>query len=307
LDVIVSIVEFKHHLKAKGYAAATIASYTKGISQFSHYLQLRDINDLRQVTDQVVQDYRLTVMAQAIAMESKALKIRPVKRLFEYLVQSHKLLINPTEGLVETCRINRKVGTVLTLEEIGKLLDQPNLSLRTGIRDRAILEVFYSTGIRLDELLSLEVYHIDLADKVIFIRKAKGRRQRVVPLGKTAAAYLKEYLEKIRPYYARKSPKERRLFINHFGYVITAGSIRQMMRTCRLAVGIAKPVSPHTLRRTCATHMLQSGADIRYVQKLLGHKELKTTQQYTKVAAVDIKKTHTGTHPGVNKKKDGDH
>jgi integrase/recombinase XerD len=299
LDVIVTIAEFKQHLKAKGYAAATIASYRKGLSVFGAYLQSCDIDDLRRVSAQVIEDYRSKVMAEPIAAESKALKLRPVKRLFEHLVKSHKLLINPCENLVETCRTRRKIGTILTVDEVKALLAQPNLSLKTGIRDRAILEVFYATGIRLDELISLEIYHADLADKVIFIRKGKGGRQRVVPLGKTAAAYLKAYLEKIRPYYGRKNPRQRRLFINHFGLAMTAGAIRQMMRSYRLAAGIKKPVSPHALRRSCATHMLAAGADIRYIQKLLGHKELKTTQAYTRVMPVDIKQTHTKTHPGV--------
>jgi integrase/recombinase XerD len=304
LDVIVTIAQFKQHLKAKGYAAATIASYRKGLSQFSHYLQSCDIDDLRHVSAKVIQDYRLQVMAQPIAAESKALKLRPVKRLFEHLVATHKLLINPCEGLVETCRANRKIGTTLTTDEVNALLAQPNLSLKTGIRDRAILEVLYSTAIRLDELTSLEIYHADLADKVIFIRKGKGSRQRVVPLGKTAAAYLKEYLEKIRSYYARKIPKQRRLFVNHFGRTMTPGSVRQMLRKYRLEAGIEKPVSPHTMRRTCATHMLAAGADIRHVQKLLGHKELKTTQAYTKVMPVEVKQTHNHTHPTAKKKKE---
>jgi integrase/recombinase XerD len=299
MDAVAAVAEFKQHLKAKGYAAATIASYRKGLSVFGAYLQSRDIDDLRRVSAQIIEDYRSKVMAEPIAAESKALKLRPVKRLFEHLVKSHKLLINPAENLVETCRTRRKIGATLSLDEVKALLARPNLSLKTGIRDRAILEVFYATGIRLDELISLEIYHVDLADKVIFIRKGKGGRQRVVPLSKTAAAYLKEYLEKIRPYYARKVPKQRRLFINHFGLAMTPGAIRQLMRTCRVAAGIDKPVSPHTLRRSCATHMLAAGADIRYIQKLLGHKELKTTQAYTRVMPVDIKQTHTKTHPGV--------
>jgi integrase/recombinase XerD len=299
MDAVVAVAEFKQHLKAKGYAAATIASYRKGLSVFGAYLQSRDIDDLRRVSTRIIEDYRSKVMAEPIAAESKALKLRPVKRLFEHLVKSHKLLLNPCENLVETCRTRRKIGTTLTVDEVKDLLARPNLSLKTGIRDRAILEVFYATAIRLDELISLEIYHVDLADKVIFIRKGKGGRQRVVPLSKTAAAYLKEYLEKIRPYYARKVPRQRRLFINHFGLAMTPGAIRQMMRTCKMAAGIKKPVSPHTLRRSCATHMLAAGADIRYIQKLLGHKELKTTQAYTRVMPVDIKQTHAKTHPGV--------
>jgi integrase/recombinase XerD len=233
-------------------------------------------------------------------METKALKIRPVKRLFEHLTQTHKLLINPTEGIVETCRKHRKIGPVLTVEEVKTLMDQPNLSLKTGIRDRAIIEVLYATAIRLDELLTLEIYHVDLVDKTLYIRKGKGKKQRVVPLGKAATAWLKEYLEKIRPYYARKQPRQRRLWLNHSGRTLTAESVRAAFRKYRLEAGITKPVSPHVFRRTCATHLLRAGADIRYIQKLLGHRHLKTTQSYTKVMPVEIKQTHEKTHPGAD-------
>jgi integrase/recombinase XerD len=298
MDVVVTITEYKNQLKAQGYAASTMEGYGRNLDLFKRYLQARDLEDLRKVTHQVILDYQSQVMIEPIAMESKALKIRPVKRLFEYLVKTHRLLINPTEGIVETCRKNRKIGPVLSIAEIKKLLEQPNLSLKTGIRDRAIMEVFYSTGIRLDELLNTEVYHVDLKDKVLYIRKGKGKKQRVVPLGTNAVKYLREYLEKIRPYYAKKNPKERRLFLLNSGLVINPESVRQALRKYRLEAGILKPVSPHTLRRTCATHLLQSGADIRYIQKLLGHRCLSTTQAYTKVIPVEVKQTHNKTHPG---------
>jgi integrase/recombinase XerD len=300
MDVVVVITEFKHYLSSCGYAARTVDSYRDNLAPFVSYLEGCGISDLRKVTTQIIEAYQHQVMATKLAAESKALRLRPVKRLFEYLVASHKLLINPAEGIVETSRKNRKIGPVLTLEEVKKLLAQPNLSLRPHIRNRAIMEVLYATGMRIDELVSLQVYHVDLTDKVIFIRKAKGRKQRVVPLSAPAVKFLREYLEKIRPWWARKSPKERRLFLNHFGNPMTGDNVRMFLRRYRLTAGIKKTVSPHTIRRTCATHMLAAGADIRYVQKLLGHKHLRTTQLYTKVMPVDVKQTHNQTHPGVN-------
>ncbi len=237
--------------------------------------------------------------SEPLCTESKALKIRPVKRLFEYLAKTHKLLINPSEGIVETSRKNRKIGTVLTTDEIKKLLAQPNLSLRIHVRDRAVMEVMYSSGMRLDELLKLTIYDVGLKEQTIYIRKGKGKKQRVVPIGKTAKKYLKEYLEKIRPYYAKKNPKERKIFLTNEGKPMSDGTVQGFMRKYGILAGIKKSVSPHTLKRTCATHMLQNGADIRYIQKLLGHKHLSTTQLYTKVMPVDIKKTHERTHPGV--------
>ena len=297
MDVIVTILDYKNHLKALGYAASTIDGYRKGLDQLRRYLQERDISDLRKVSGQTIHDYRVLVMAESIAMESKALKLRPVKRLFEHLVTTHRLLINPTEGMVETCRRNRKIGPVLTIEEIKRLLAQPNMSIKIGIRDRAIMEVLYTTGIRLAELLTLDVYRVDLKDRVVHV-KGKGRKQRVVPLGKTATAALREYLQNIRPYYAKKRPKQRRLFLLNTGVAMNPASVRQMLRKYRLEAGIKKPVSPHTFRRTCATHLLQAGADIRYIQKLLGHRRLRTTQAYTRVMPVEVKRTHNQTHPG---------
>jgi integrase/recombinase XerD len=297
MDVIVTIAEFVNQLKARGYASNTIISYRRNLSHFKRYLAGRQLADLRKATASVVHEYQQKVMAELIAMESKALKIRAVKRLFEYLTESHRLLINPTEGIVETCRKGRRIGSVLTIDEVKKLFCQPNLSLKTGLRDRAIMEVLYCTGIRIDEFMALEVYHVDLKDKVLYIRKGKGRTQRVVPLGKAALKYLKEYLYRIRPYYVRKNPRQRTLFVNHSGGSLSAGCIYYFLRKYRLAAGIKKPVSPHTFRRTCATHLLQQGADIRYIQELLGHRHLKTTQLYTKVLPVEVKKTHERTHP----------
>jgi len=299
MDAVITITEYKNHLQALGYAQATITGYRNGLELFARHLKEQNISDLRTVTKEVIATYQSQVMAEPIALESKALKLRPIKRLFEHLVETKKLLLNPTEGLVETSRKNRTIGPVLTVEEMKNLLSQPNLSFKAHLRNRAIMETLYSTGIRLDELLSLEVYHVDLKDQVMYIRKAKGKKQRVAPLGKHANRFLKEYLEKIRPWYGKKNPKERKLFLNHSGYPLTPEMVRGFIRTYRLSAGINKPVSPHTFRRTCATHLLQQGADIRYIQELLGHKDLRTTQTYTKVMPIEIKQTHEKTHPGV--------
>lgn len=300
MNLVTTITEYKMQLKARGYAESTVTCYSNYLDLFRGYLLDRNITDLREVTKQVIGEYHERVMMEPIAMESKAIKIRPVKRLFEYLVETHKLLINPADGIVETSRKNRKPGTTLTLDEVKSLMQQPNLSLSTQIRDRAIMEVMYSTGIRINELVSLAVYHIDLKDNALYIRKGKGGKQRVVPIGKKAALYLQEYLVNIRPHYAKKNPKERSLFLTHSGIPITGINIRGFLRKYRIQAGIKKGVSPHTFRRTCATHLLQQGVDVRYIQELLGHTSLKTTQFYTKVMPVEVKETHNKTHPDIS-------
>lgn len=293
------VSEFKKYLKVSGYAESTIICYSQYLSYFLGYLQERKITDLKQVTNKMVRDYQLLVADMRLADETKGMRIRPVKRLFGWLVDSHQLLIDPTEKIKETNRKNRILPSVLTLQEMKLLLEQPNLSLRMQIRDKAIMEVLYSSGIRLNELVQLTVHDVDLKDKVLHIRKGKGNRQRVVPIGKNAARYLKEYLVNIRPRYAAKNKKIRNIFLTDEGKPVTGNSIRTSFYHYKKAAGITKGVSPHSFRRSCATHLLQQGADIRYVQKLLGHRNLRTTQAYTRVYPVDLKKTHSRTHPGL--------
>ena len=301
MEIEITIAEYKEQLKTLGYAGATLQSYRTGLDLFREYLETRAIHDLRRVTKPVMLDYKAHVMAGSQAIETKALRIRPIKRLFEHLTRNNQLLINPAEGIQETHRRHRKIGATLTQPEMKKLLNQPNMSLNCGIRDRAIMELLYATAMRADEMLSLTVHDIDLKSSVIFVRKAKGKKQRVVPLGRHAAAFLKEYLEKIRPRHSRNHPKERRLFLNNKGEPITYHNVHQNIKGYAKAAKLGKTAPPHAFRRSCATHMLQEGADIRYIQKLLGHASLSTTQQYCKVIPIDIKKTHKEAHPNGRK------
>lgn len=301
MEISLVITEFNRHMQAMGYAPKTIELYRYGLNLFRKWVQGKQIGDLRKITHKTILDYQASVNKKGGAVETKAIKMRAVKRLFEYLVSANRLLINPTEGIIETNRKNRAVGTTLTISEMAVLLNQPNLSLPAQIRDRAIMEVLYSTAIRSDELLNLHVYDVDLKDKVLFVRKGKGRRQRVVPFGKSAGQYLKEYLEKIRPLHVKKNPKERLLFISAYGKPLTWNAVMTRLSDYRKQAGIEKPIGVHVFRRSCATHMLQQGADIRYIQKLLGHRYIKTTQAYTKVIPVDVKTTHKKTHPNAQK------
>jgi len=291
------VSEFKTYLEVGGYARSTIDCYCQYLSYFLHYLQELGVADLKQVSHETVRNYQLLVGTMDLAEETKALRIRPVKRLFGWLLDSHRLLIDPTEKIRETNRKNRSLPEVLTIGEMRLLLDQPNLSLRMQIRDRAIMETLYSSGIRLNELVQLTVHDVDLGDHVLVVRKGKGNQQRVVPIGKNAGMYLKEYLADIRPRYAKKNPQERRLFLSNEGRPVTGNTIRSALFKYKKAAGLQKTASPHSFRRSCATHLLQQGADIRYVQKLLGHRRIKTTQIYTRVYPIDLKQTHERTHP----------
>ena len=288
---------FKRYLESGGYAASTIECYCVYLGYFLDYLREIKVMNLKQVTHETIRSYQLLVTGMDIAEETKGMRLRPVKRLFGWLLDTHRLLLDPTEKIRETNRQNRTLPPVLTVEEMRLLLEQPNLSLRMQIRDRAIMETLYSTGIRLNELVQLTVHDVDLKDKVLHIRKGKGNRQRVVPIGRNAAKYIKEYLDNIRPRYAQKNKQERRLFLTDQGKPVTGNTIRTSLFHYKRAAGIEKTASPHSFRRSCATHMLQQGADIRYVQKLLGHRHIRTTQIYTRIYPIDLKQTHNRTHP----------
>jgi integrase/recombinase XerD len=297
LDPVKLVKRFIDHLKARRYADYTISAYSRYLEIFEQYLCDRNISDLKQVTAQVIFDYHEKIMAEPIALASKALKIRPVRRLFKYLEDTHCLLINPADSLVMIHGRSKNIGTVLTIDEIKRLLNQPDLSLDTGIRDRAVMETFYGTGIRKNELLNLEIFDADLKEKTLYVRKGKGRKERMVPLGKNATRYLKLYLEKARPALSKGSQKEQAMFLNRSGGVLDGNALCASLRLRRIKAGIQKPVTPHTFRRTFATHLLQQGADIRYIQKMLGHKRMETTQIYTKVMPVEVKKMHERSHP----------
>jgi len=297
MNIDTAKARFKNHLESGGYAASTIECYCVYLGYFLDYLREITVMDLKQVTHETIRNYQLLITNMDIAEETKGMRLRPVKRLFGWLLDSHQLLLDPTEKIRETNRQNRTLPPVLTIEEMRLLLEQPNLSLRMQIRDRAIMETLYSSGIRLNELVQLTVHDVDLKDKVLHVRKGKGNRQRVVPIGGNASLYLKEYLEDIRPRYARKNPKERRLFLGNEGKPVTGNTIRTALFHYKKAAGIEKTASPHSFRRSCATHLLQQGADIRYVQKLLGHSHIRTTQIYTRVYPIDLKETHNRTHP----------
>lgn len=301
MNVGIVIKEYIKHMQTAGYADKTLEIYTWGLTCFSEYLAVTKISDIRQITRKTMCDYQAVLADEPIKPETRASKIRAVKRLFEYLTESHMLLINPTEGIVEVSRKNSSIGVVLTIDEVTRLLEKPNLSLPMQIRDRAIMEVLYSTAIRANELLNLTVHDADLANGLVHIRKGKGSVDRVVPLNDQAAGFLREYLEHIRPVQV-KDKDERILFLKKTGEPLTHGALTSNLRIYRTQAGIEKNVTAHTFRRTCATHMMQKGADIRYIQSLLGHKYLKTTQRYTKVLPVDIKKTHQQTHPNQRRK-----
>lgn len=288
------LFSFKEHLQALGRSPATVAAYSGHARLFFKTLD----KDVKAVTRADIESYIESLIdRKTLTTASICIKVRSVKRLFEYLEDANVIFINPAEAVTEPPKEQTLPRHVLTVKEMQALLDQPNCGLMTGIRDRAILEVFYSTGIRLAELCALTVFDADLTGGLLRVNRGKGGKDRVVPMGRHAVKALREYILKARSRLTKNNRKERRLFVNRYGNRLNKQSVGLMIRTYARQAKIKKKVTAHGLRHTFATVLVKNGAEIRAVQKMLGHRDLKTTGQYIRSLGLDIKAVHQKSHP----------
>ena len=231
------------NLRLRKYSLATLDNYSDQLKRFGEWLEQQAVYDLRVLTPQDIRDYQIAVKKQPIGRETQALRLRAVKRLFNHLVDQTVILLDPTEGIQEVSRKEKLPRPILTEKEIGKLLSAPNTSLPQGIRDRALMEVLYATGIRVGELEKVTIHHVDLHTQTIQVRHAKGGRPRTVPLGKTATKWLKEYLTQVRPRLAKRRPFERTLFLVRGGNPLVQTQIRGLLQLYRKEARIKKSVT----------------------------------------------------------------
>jgi integrase/recombinase XerD len=294
------LFRFKEHLAVLNRSSATVKAYAWHVREF---LGAVNPDDIRRVTRDVIEDYVAglydysTKEDRPYRLNTIILNVRSIKRFFEFLESANIVFINPTEFIREPRKAKGLPKSLLTSKEAGKVLDQPNLGTLVGIRDRAILEVFYSAGIRLEELCSLSIYDADLCGGLLRVNCGKGQKDRVVPMGRHAVRFLREYISKVRPWFTKKNRTNRHLFVGRFGKPISKQVVGSMVRTYARAAGIKKQVSSHTFRHTFASALVKNGADIVAVQKMLGHADIKTTQVYIRSLGMDVKSAHKKTHP----------
>ncbi len=221
------------------------------------------------------------------------------RRFFEHLETTDVVLLDPCLGLVLPKLEDRLPRTILTAGEVKRLLEAPDPREERGIRDRAILELFYSTGIRLEEMAALTIHDADWRHGFVRVTRGKFAKDRVVPMGGEAAARLREYLERVRRPWSQERRDERALWLcsRQPHGPLKSQMIQVMVKQSARAVGIKKPVTPHVWRHSCATHLLAGGANLVQVKQLLGHRSLKTTQIYTRVSVGEMKAAHRRAHP----------
>lgn len=288
--------EFINHLKAeKNVSNHTIRGYKKDIEQFFEFLKSNRINSINSVDHRLIRKYSGSLFERNLRRTSIARKLASTRTFFSFLVREEIIDTNPTTSL-RTPKLEKRLPVFLDVKEIFLLLESPDDGTLTGIRNRAILEVLYSTGIRVSELVGLNVGDIDLISGLVKV-KGKGNKERIVPIGTSALNSIKKYEYKkssigIEPF-TNRTP----LFINKRAGRLTDRQVRRIVETEIKKCSIKRKASPHTLRHTFATHMLNNGADLRAVQELLGHANLSTTQIYLHTTTELLKRVYEKSHP----------
>ncbi len=282
--------EWLHHLTVKKYSQKTIQTYRCPLNRFLSYLEENHISRIQDVTQSDLERYRKQLVDCNFSGVSIELYMRSVRQFFRYLEDNGHLFINPANALIVS-KPERRLPKVPTIKEITKLLTLPDTTRHVGIRDRAILEVAYCTGARLEELTRLTLFDPNLKNQTLRIL-GKGRKERIVPLGKHAIYWIETYMRTARTRLLDNNINEQGLWIGIHKRKLFSQAISVMIRNYGKKVKSKQSISPHSLRRACATHMLQNGAHPVQIQMLLGHADLKHLGQYLRLTITDLKKTH---------------
>ncbi len=275
----------------RGLSPHTLEGYRRDLEDLALYLD-RVGRDLGSVDVEVLMGYLMNLAARGLSPATIRRRLSAIRGFYAFLVEMELLDSDPTEGL-DNPRTWKHLPQVLSLDEVERLLQAPPGDNPRGLRDRAMLEVLYATGVRVSELVSLRLVDLDMERGFLKVL-GKGKKERVVPLGEEAIGWLRRYLE-VRGELDKKGSAY--LFLSNRGGPMTRQRFWQIIKEYARKVGITKEISPHTLRHSFATHILERGADLRSVQELLGHADLSTTQIYTHVARAHLEKIYKKSHP----------
>lgn len=283
------------------YSADTVASRRRALRTFIVWANERGIDDPREVTKPILERYQRHLFyyrkedGGALVPGTQVNLLRAIKAFFKWATRENHILYNPASEL-DIPKVQRHLPrNILTVEEVAAILNEADPSTATGLRDRALLELLYSTGLRRKEVGNLTRSDVDLVRQVVFVREGKGGRDRVVPLGGRACAWLEKYLYEARPQLTINDATA--LFVTDYGDPVLGHYVAMRVKRYMAIAGIERPGAAHLLRHACATHMLEGGADIRFIQALLGHANLNTTEIYTHVSIEKLKAIHEATHP----------
>jgi integrase/recombinase XerD len=284
-----------------GYTADTVRGRRQAIRRFIAWCDDRGLSDPKEITKPILERYQRHLFyyrkadGAPLSLGSQHAALTPLKTFFKWLAKENHILWNPASELELPPQPRHLPRALLSIEDVEAILRAPDHSSVTGLRDRAMLEVLYSTGLRRTELANLRRYDADLSRLIVFVREGKGRKDRVVPLGERAGLWLDKYMAQSRPQFIGAECDA--LFVNDYGEPVAPDYLASKVRRYMAEAGIDKPGSCHLFRHACATHMLDNGADIRFIQAMLGHAALSSTERYTHVAIGKLQQIHAATHP----------
>ena len=295
------LLKYQEAMQVRGYKATTLRKRDSSLRRFIAWCDDRSIDHPNQVTKPILERYQKYLFHyrqendKSLSARTQNQYITSIKQFFKYLTQENYLLFNPASELRMMKQVTR-LPVVLSEAEIENLIEQPKLSKAEGVRDRAILELFYSTGIRRAELCRLELQDLSLSRKTVFIRQGKGGKDRLIPVGNRALYWLDKYVNGVRDQFLMDIHNET-LFLNDYGEMFRGTKLGDKVKRYMRKAGIDVPGSCHLLRHAMATHMLENGAETRFIQAMLGHTSLSTTQIYTHVSIRKLQEVHEQTHP----------
>jgi integrase/recombinase XerD len=298
------VPEFLEWSTVRGYAERTVRNNRFGLGYFIAWCAERGVTRPHEVTRPVLDRYQRWLFhyrsqnGRPLSFRSQNARLVPVRAFFRWLIRTNHILYNPAAEMELPRPEKRLPRYVLTIAEAERVLGQPDVSTPFGLRDRAILETLYSTGIRRAELMGLALSDLDHDRGTLLVRRGKNRKDRVVPIGERAMAWVDKYLSEVRPSLAM-APDAGVLFITASGDALSGNHLSQSVQRYVEAAELGKHGSCHLFRHTMATLLLEAGADIRYIQAMLGHAALSTTEIYTRVSVQKLKELHTRLHPGA--------
>ncbi|OQQ90685.1 site-specific tyrosine recombinase XerD [Ligilactobacillus salivarius] len=288
-------MDYLHYLKVeRGLSENTINSYGIDLKLFLEYLRENEIPSFKQVNKEVIVNYMQAEKNNNKANSSILRSVSSLRKFFQYLAQE-KIIEKDPMLLIDTPKKKQHLPQVLTKEEVEKLLRSPNTGQVLGLRDRAMLELMYATGLRISEIINLKLEDLHLTMGTLQTL-GKGHKERIVPVGDEAIKWVNRYLEEARPKLL-KQKRSNYLFLNFHGNNLTRQGVWKNLKAEVKKAGIQKNITPHTLRHSFATHILENGADLRIVQELLGHADISTTQIYTHLSNKQLADIYNRAHP----------
>ena len=295
------LVEYQHYLVSeKMKSLNTVKSYSSDLENYLYYLNEKlNISEVEYITTEDIKKYLVYLKKLGYTATSSSRALSAIKSFHKFLFLERRTKINPAINLTSP-KLEKKLPTVLSIDEVLKLLNSIEPNTPYEMRNEAMIELVYATGLRVSELVNLKLTNLHLTNKMISTM-GKGNKERLVPINDYAAKILRKYLLEARPKLVIPSKEQGYVFLNNQGTALSRQSFFLILKDLSKKAGITKEVSPHTLRHSFATHLLEAGTDLRLIQEMLGHEDISTTQVYTHLSNQRLKEIYKGAHPHEKK------